>query len=179
MISITVPRHWRRVQLFDPCAQSQASFETKVPPEPLYRLESSSLLANKAYDDSGAHKLDRVQAAVFVANLTATVQPLDRRRAVRQCHYINGKKYGKYIVPHRRFRGEPDAIKPLLGRAVVACEATMRKHNKILRNAEEQLAFGHRLTDVVRARDHLRAVIPACDLLELLDAKVQETRAKV
>jgi hypothetical protein len=54
-----------------------------------------------------------------------------------------------------------------------ACEATMRKHNKILSEAEDQLAFGHHLTHVSRARDNLRQVIPACDLLELLEAKIR------
>jgi ABC-type transport system involved in cytochrome c biogenesis ATPase subunit len=49
----------------------------------------------------------------------------------------------------------------------------MRKHNKILCAAEEQLAFGHRLSDVFRARNNLWQVIPACDLLELLDAKIR------
>jgi hypothetical protein len=49
----------------------------------------------------------------------------------------------------------------------------MRKHNKILSEAEDQLAFGHHLTHVSRARDNLRQVIPACDLLELLEAKIK------
>jgi hypothetical protein len=49
----------------------------------------------------------------------------------------------------------------------------MRKHNIILRAAEDQLAFGHHLSDVIRARNNLRQVIPACDLVELLDAKIK------
>jgi hypothetical protein len=49
----------------------------------------------------------------------------------------------------------------------------MRKHNQFLRDAEEQLAFGHHLTDVTRARNNLRQVIPACDLVELLNAKIK------
>jgi hypothetical protein len=49
----------------------------------------------------------------------------------------------------------------------------MRKHNNILRDAEDQLAFGHHLTAVTRARNNLRQVIPASDLLELLDAKIK------
>jgi hypothetical protein len=38
---------------------------------------------------------------------------------------------------------------------------------------EWYLAFGHHLIHVSGARDNLRQVIPACDLLELLEAKVK------
>jgi hypothetical protein len=48
----------------------------------------------------------------------------------------------------------------------------MRK-NRILLNAQEQLATGHRLDDVCRARDNLRQMSPASDLLELLEAKIK------
>jgi hypothetical protein len=49
----------------------------------------------------------------------------------------------------------------------------MRKNNKLLREAEEALAFGHCLRDVCRARDNLRQVVPASDLLELLEVKIK------
>lgn len=49
----------------------------------------------------------------------------------------------------------------------------MRKNNKVLRDAEGALAFGHSLRDVCRARDNLRQVVPASDLLELLEAKIR------
>ena len=49
----------------------------------------------------------------------------------------------------------------------------MRKNNQVLRDAEDALAFGHCLRDVCRARDNLRQVVPACDLLELLEAKIK------
>jgi hypothetical protein len=49
----------------------------------------------------------------------------------------------------------------------------MRKNNKILSAAEDQLAFGHHIADVSRARDNLRQVAPGSDLLELLKAKIK------
>jgi hypothetical protein len=49
----------------------------------------------------------------------------------------------------------------------------VRKNNKVLCAAEDQLAFGRNLTDVCRARDNLRQVVPASDLLELLEAKIK------
>jgi hypothetical protein len=49
----------------------------------------------------------------------------------------------------------------------------MRKNKNAIRDAQEALAFGHRLTDVCRARDNLRQVVAASDLLELLDAKIK------
>ena len=48
----------------------------------------------------------------------------------------------------------------------------MRKH-KVLSTAQEQLVFGQCLSDVSRARDNLRQVMPACELRELLDAKIK------
>ena len=38
---------------------------------------------------------------------------------------------------------------------------------------EDQLAFGHHLADVSRARDNLRQVAPGSELLELLEAKIK------
>ncbi len=49
----------------------------------------------------------------------------------------------------------------------------MRKNNKVLTEAQDQLAFGHCLRDVAQARDNLKVISPACDLLELLDAKIK------
>ena len=53
----------------------------------------------------------------------------------------------------------------------------MRKDNKVLIDAEEQLVFGTALLTMQRARDHLRDVHPSCLLLELLDAKITRTKA--
>jgi hypothetical protein len=53
----------------------------------------------------------------------------------------------------------------------------MRKNNKVLLDAEEQLAFGTALVTMRRARDHLRDVHPSCLLLELLEAKITRTKA--
>ena len=53
----------------------------------------------------------------------------------------------------------------------------MRKNNKVLLDAEEQLVFGRSLADVSRARDHLRQALPGCLLVELLDAKIGRMRA--
>jgi len=50
---------------------------------------------------------------------------------------------------------------------------TMRKNNKILTAAEDQLAFGHHVAEVSRARDNLRQVAPGSELLELLEAKIK------
>ena len=52
----------------------------------------------------------------------------------------------------------------------------MRKNNKVLLNAEEQLVFGRSLPEVSRARDSLRQRLPGCLLLELLDAKIVRMR---
>jgi hypothetical protein len=53
----------------------------------------------------------------------------------------------------------------------------MRKNNKILLNAEEQLVFGTTLHGMRRARDDLRHALPGCLLLELLEAKIARTKA--
>ena len=49
----------------------------------------------------------------------------------------------------------------------------MRKSKKILSVAQDQLAFGHHIADVSRARDNLRQVAPGSELLELLEAKIK------
>ena len=53
----------------------------------------------------------------------------------------------------------------------------MRKNNKIILNAEEQLVFGSKLFEMRQARNELRAVAPDCLLLELLEAKITRTKA--
>jgi hypothetical protein len=45
----------------------------------------------------------------------------------------------------------------------------MRKNNKVLHAAEEQLVFGQSLFEMTVARDNLRIALPGCLLLELLD----------
>ena len=52
----------------------------------------------------------------------------------------------------------------------------MRKNNKALLDAEEQLVFGQFLHEVTVARNNLRRVIPECLLLELLDAKITKNK---
>ena len=53
----------------------------------------------------------------------------------------------------------------------------MRKNNKILLDAEEQLVFGTKLVDMRQARNDLRIALPGCLLLELLEAKIARTKA--
>jgi hypothetical protein len=53
----------------------------------------------------------------------------------------------------------------------------MRKNNKTLLDAEDQLLFGTTLEGMRRARDELRHALPGCLLLELLDAKIARTKA--
>lgn len=53
----------------------------------------------------------------------------------------------------------------------------MRKNNKVFLDAEEQLVFGIKLVDMRQARNNLRAVLPGCLLLELLEAKIGRTKA--
>ena len=53
----------------------------------------------------------------------------------------------------------------------------MRKNNKLLLAAEDQLVFGTSLVGMRRARDDLRHALPGCLLLELLDAKIARTKA--
>ena len=48
----------------------------------------------------------------------------------------------------------------------------MRKHSKVILLAEEQLVFGHSLSEMMVARDNLRIAVPGCLLLELLDARI-------
>ena len=57
-----------------------------------------------------------------------------------------------------------------------ACEAIMRKNNKILLDAEGQLVFGTTLGDMRSARDELRHVLPGCLLLDLLEAKIARVK---
>jgi hypothetical protein len=52
----------------------------------------------------------------------------------------------------------------------------MRKNNKVLLNAEEQLVFGNVLGAMRQARDDLRNVHPSCLLLDLLEAKITRTK---
>jgi hypothetical protein len=47
----------------------------------------------------------------------------------------------------------------------------MRKNNKVLHAAEEQLVFGQSLFEMTVARDNLRIALPGCLLLELLEAR--------
>jgi hypothetical protein len=49
----------------------------------------------------------------------------------------------------------------------------MRKNKKILSIAQDQIAFGHHIADISRARDNLRQVAPGSELLELLEAKIK------
>jgi hypothetical protein len=53
----------------------------------------------------------------------------------------------------------------------------MRKNNTVLLNAEEQLVFGFKLFEMRQARDKLRAAVPDCLLLELLEAKIARMKA--
>ena len=52
----------------------------------------------------------------------------------------------------------------------------MRKNNKVLLEAEEQLVFGQSREVVSRARDNLKEVVPGCLLLDLLEAKIGRMR---
>jgi hypothetical protein len=52
----------------------------------------------------------------------------------------------------------------------------MRKHSKVILLAEEQLVFGHTLSEMMVARDNLRIAVPGCLLLELLDARIARRR---
>jgi hypothetical protein len=52
----------------------------------------------------------------------------------------------------------------------------MRKHSQVILIAEEQLVFGQSLPEMVVARDNLRAVLPGCLLLQLLDARLARLR---
>ena len=52
----------------------------------------------------------------------------------------------------------------------------MRKHSKVILAAEEQLVFGHSLSEMVAARDNLRSVVPESLLLELLEARIVRRR---
>ena len=52
----------------------------------------------------------------------------------------------------------------------------MRKHSKVILAAEEQLVFGHSLSEMVAARDNLRSVVPESLLLELLGARIVRRR---
>jgi hypothetical protein len=53
----------------------------------------------------------------------------------------------------------------------------MRKIDTILLIAEEQLFHGSELFEMRQARDELRAAVPGCLLLELLEAKITRTKA--
>jgi hypothetical protein len=53
----------------------------------------------------------------------------------------------------------------------------MRKNDKVLLDAKEQLVFGTALVTMRQARDHLRDVHPSCLLLKSLDAKISRTKA--
>jgi len=53
----------------------------------------------------------------------------------------------------------------------------MRKIDTILLNAEEQLFHGSELFEMRQARNELRAAAPDCLLLELLEAKIDRTKA--
>ena len=50
----------------------------------------------------------------------------------------------------------------------------MRKNSKVILLAEEQLVFGHSLSEMMVARDNLRIAVPG--LLELLDARIARRR---
>jgi hypothetical protein len=54
----------------------------------------------------------------------------------------------------------------------------MRKNNKLLLDAEEQLVFGRSLVEVQRATDTLKLAEPGCLLVELLEAKIKRMRKK-
>jgi hypothetical protein len=53
----------------------------------------------------------------------------------------------------------------------------MRKIDTILLNAEEQLFHGSKFIEMRQARNELRAAVPDCLLLELLEAKIARTKA--
>ena len=53
----------------------------------------------------------------------------------------------------------------------------MRKNNKVLLEAEEQLVFGRSLHEMRRACDKLRIAVPECLLLELLEARIARIEA--
>jgi hypothetical protein len=53
----------------------------------------------------------------------------------------------------------------------------MRMHNKIRLDAEEQLAFGTKLSELMSARDKLRVAVPGCLLLELLEENIARRKA--
>jgi len=50
-------------------------------------------------------------------------------------------------------------------------------HNAVILDAEYQLAFGHSLPEMRRARDNLRTAMPNCPLLEALEEKIARTKA--
>jgi hypothetical protein len=53
----------------------------------------------------------------------------------------------------------------------------MRKNNMIIHNVEQQLVFGSKLFEMRQPRNELRAAVPDCLLLELLEAKIARTKA--
>ena len=53
----------------------------------------------------------------------------------------------------------------------------MRKIDTILLNAEEQLFHGSKFIEMKQACNELRAAVPGCLLLELLEAKITRTKA--
>ena len=50
-------------------------------------------------------------------------------------------------------------------------------HSKVRLDAEEQLMFGTKLSEMTSARDSLRLAVPSCLLLELLEAKIARKKA--
>ena len=54
----------------------------------------------------------------------------------------------------------------------------MRKNNKPLLDAEQQLVFGRSLVEVQGAKDRLKLAEPGCLLVELLEAKIKRMGKK-
>ena len=55
--------------------------------------------------------------------------------------------------------------------------SAIRTHNRVILDAEYQLAFGHSLFEMRRARDNLRTRVPGCQLLEALKEKIARAKA--
>src|SRR5215207_5039242 len=54
--------------------------------------------------------------------------------------------------------------------------SAIRAHNAVILDAEYQLAFGHSLPEMRRARDNLRIAVPNCPLVEALEEKIARTQ---
>ena len=74
----------------------------------------------------------------------------------------------------RRFR---EALARPRARPGNNIRSAIHTHNAVILDAEYQLAFGHSLPEMRRARDNLRTAMPNCPLLGALEEKIARTKA--